>query len=61
MSDTAREAESAHPWLPERTAGPTSIRPADIYLSERRVNTLVQHGILRLDANGAFVRNGGRP
>jgi hypothetical protein len=27
----------------------------------RMLNTLVRQAILRVDANGAFVRNGGRP
>lgn len=105
MSDTARKAESAHRWRPDRTAGPISVRPtADIHPRERRdhasgaaivrrvsvkyqemlglrltlaqaqrlfgkredicrrvLDALVQHEILRVDVNGAFVRNGGRP
>ena len=105
MSDIASEAESAHPWPPERAASPISVRPAgEIYPSERRdhasraaivrrisveyeempglrlglaqaqrlfgiredicvrvLNTLVLQESLRVDANGAFVRNGGRP
>ena len=105
MSDPARQPETAHLRLPERTAGPISIRATtDTCSRERRdptsreaivyrvrveyqdmpglhlsraqaqrlfglredicvrvLATLVQQEILRVDANGAFVRNGGRP
>jgi hypothetical protein len=75
MSDIAREVESAY-RLPERTAGSISIRPPTaIHPGERRDQpsraAIVHRGsltlaqaqqeILRRDANGAFVRNGGRP
>ena len=104
MSDTAREAESAHRWPTGHPAGPVRVRPlTDIHPRERRdhasraavvrrvraeyqempglrltlaqaqrlfgirddvcvrvLNTLVRQEVLRVDANGAFVWNGGR-
>jgi hypothetical protein len=105
MPHPARQPETPHVRLPERTAGPITIRsttgirprerrdPASRASIESRVsaeyqdmpglrltlgqaqrlfglredicvrvlNTLVQQEILRVDATGAFVRNGGRP
>jgi hypothetical protein len=105
MPDSVRQPDITHRRLPERTAGPISLRSTtSVRLGERRdlasrealvrrvsvefhdmpglsltlaqaqrlfglrediclrvLDTLVTQEILRVDAKGAFVRNGGRP